>query len=404
MSSVRSNFSDRHIGPDAKQVQFMLDELSETELNAFIAKVVPANIAVTQRISSVLPEAISEVEALTELRKLASENRVVKSLIGLGYYGTITPPVILRNVLENAAWYTAYTPYQPEISQGRLEAIFAFQTVVTDLTGLDVANASMLDEATAAAESMTLARRVWQGSDDSIFLVDSGLHTQIKTVIATRAAPLGIEIVEIAPNKSEISAITKPIFGAIFAQVSSDGEIRDLVEAIDLVHSNSGLAIMACDLLALTIFKSTKEVGADVAIGSAQRFGVPMGFGGPHAGFMAVRNGLERSLPGRLVGQSVDSHENPALRLALQTREQHIRRDKATSNICTAQVLLAVISAFYAMWHGPQGLSEIAKQIRGKSFALRSALKEQGLKVLDGEIFDTFIIEGVDANSIAKRL
>lgn len=404
MSSVRSNFSDRHIGPDAKQVQFMLDELSEKDLEVFIAKVVPANIAVTQKISNVLPEAISEVEALSELRELASENKVVKSLIGLGYYGTITPPVILRNVLENAAWYTAYTPYQPEISQGRLEAIFAFQTVVTDLTGLDVANASMLDEATAAAESMTLARRVWQGSDDSIFLVDSGLHTQIKAVIATRAAPLGIEIVEIAPNKSEISAITKPIFGAIFAQVSSDGEIRDLVEAIDLVHSNSGLAVMACDLLALTIFKSAKEVGADVAIGSAQRFGVPMGFGGPHAGFMAVRNGLERSLPGRLVGQSVDSHENPALRLALQTREQHIRRDKATSNICTAQVLLAVISAFYAMWHGPQGLSEIAKQIRGKSFALRSALKEQGLGVLDGEIFDTFIIEGVDANSIAKRL
>lgn len=403
MSSVRSNFSDRHIGPDAKQIQFMLDELSESNLESFIAKVVPANIALTQKISNVLPKAISEVEALSELRELASQNKILKSLIGLGYYGTITPPVILRNVLENAAWYTAYTPYQPEISQGRLEAIFAFQTVVTDLTGLDVANASMLDEATAAAESMTLARRVWQGSDDSIFLIDKGLHTHIKAVIATRAAPLGIEILEIAPNKTEIGAITKPIFGGIFAQVSSDGEILDLLEAIDLVHSKSALAILACDLLALTIFRSAKEIGADIAIGSAQRFGVPMGFGGPHAGFMAVRKGLERSLPGRLVGQSVDAHENPALRLALQTREQHIRRDKATSNICTAQVLLAIMSAFYAMWHGPQGLSEIAKQIRAKSFALRSALKEAGLIVSEGEIFDTFLVKDIDANAIAMK-
>ena len=404
MSSVRSNFADRHIGPDAKQIKFMLDELSEKELEAFISKVVPANIALTHKISSVLPDAISEVDALLELRELAAENRVVKSLIGVGYYGTITPPVILRNVLENPSWYTAYTPYQPEISQGRLEAIFAFQTVVTDLTGLDVANASMLDEATAAAESMTLARRVWQGSDDSVFVIDEGLHAHIKAVIATRAAPLGIEIVEVSPLKNEINAIAKPIFGAVFAQVSSDGEIRDLGDAIDLVHSHSGLAVIACDLLALTIFKSAKEIGADIAIGSAQRLGVPMGFGGPHAGFMAVRNGLERSLPGRLVGQSVDAHENPALRLALQTREQHIRRDKATSNICTAQVLLAVMSAFYAMWHGPQGLTEIAKQIRAKSYALRSALKKAGLRVSEGEIFDTFTVDRIDSNSVAKKL
>ena len=404
MSSVRSNFSDRHIGPDEKQIQFMLDELSEKELEGFIAKVVPANIALAEKISRVLPEAISEVDAIAELREMAAENKVIKSLIGLGYFGTITPPVILRNVLENPSWYTAYTPYQPEISQGRLEAIFAFQTVVTDLTGLDVANSSMLDEATAAAESMTLARRVWQGSDDSVFLIDKGLHAHIKAVIATRAAPIGIEIIEMSPNKSEITSISKPIFGAIFAQVSSDGEIRDLVEVIDLVRSNSGLAVIACDLLASTIFRSAKEIGADIAIGSAQRFGVPMGFGGPHAGFMAVRNGLERSLPGRLVGQSVDAHGNPALRLALQTREQHIRRDKATSNICTAQVLLAVMSAFYAMWHGPQGLSGIAREIRSKSFALRNALKEKGLDVSSGEIFDTFMIQGIDSQAIAKKM
>ena len=354
MSSVRSNFADRHIGPDQHQLDFMLAELGEKKLADFIAKVVPENIALTERLSSSLPKAVSEVEAIAELRQLADQNQVVKSLIGLGYFGTITPPVILRNVLENPAWYTAYTPYQPEISQGRLEAIFAFQTVVTDLTGLDVSNASMLDEATAAAESMTLARRVWQGDDEAVFVVDAGLHPQIKAVIATRAMPLNILIVEIDVATDFFAGIEKPIFGAIFAQINSNRTVGNLEPLINAVHERNALAVVACDLLALTHYKAPGEIGADIAIGSAQRFGVPMGFGGPHAGFMAVRKGLERSLPGRLVGQSLDSHGNPALRLALQTREQHIRRDKATSNICTAQVLLAVMSAFYAMWHGPK--------------------------------------------------
>ena len=401
--SARSNFSDRHIGPDGNQIDYMLKELGENNLAGFISKVVPANISLTEKIAESLPAAVSEVEAISELRALASENKVVKSLIGLGFFGTITPPVILRNVLENPSWYTAYTPYQPEISQGRLEAIFAFQTVVTDLTGLNVANASMLDEATAAAESMTLSRRVWQGEDEAVFLIDAGLHQQIKAVIATRAAPLGIEIVEVSAKIDSLKSVNKPIFGAIFAQISSDGEMVDLQPLINLVKEKSGLSVIACDLLALTSFKSPGEYGADIAIGSAQRFGVPMGFGGPHAGFMAVRNGLERSLPGRLVGQSLDAHQNPALRLALQTREQHIRRDKATSNICTAQVLLAVMSAFYAMWHGPEGLQKISSRITTAAYSLRESLRAKGLKVSSGDIFDTFLIHDVDAQKLGEN-
>ena len=404
MSSVRSSFADRHIGPNADQIKFMLSELGEKNLEEFIAKVVPPNIALTEKLSSALPKAISESEAISELKKMANQNQVVRSLIGLGYYGTITPPVILRNVLENPAWYTAYTPYQPEISQGRLEAIFAFQTVVTDLTGLDVSNASMLDEATAAAESMTLARRVWQGDDEAVFVVDTGLHPQIKAVIATRAKPLNISIIEIEADVESFSAIDKQVFGAIFAQVKSTGEVPDLQPLVAAVHSKNALAVVACDLFALTLYKNPGEIGADIAIGSAQRFGVPMGFGGPHAGFMAVRKGLERSLPGRLVGQSLDSHGNPALRLALQTREQHIRRDKATSNICTAQVLLAVMSAFYAMWHGPAGLNSIANNIRNSANRMRDSLSASGINVTEGEIFDTLTIRDIDSSTTVSNL
>ena len=404
MSSVRSNFADRHIGPNEEQINYMLTELGEKKLEDFISKVVPSKISLKENFSNSLPKAISEVEAIEELKELANKNQVFKSLIGLGYYGTITPPVILRNVFENPAWYTAYTPYQPEISQGRLEAIFAFQTVVTDMTGLDVSNASMLDEATAAAESMTLARRVWQGADEAVFVVDTGLHPQIRAVIKTRAKPLNISIVECSSGVGNLSEINKPIFGAIFAQINGDGNVKDLGPLIDEVHEKGALVVVACDLLALTLYKNPGEMGADIAIGSAQRFGVPMGFGGPHAGFMAVRKGLERSLPGRLVGQSLDSHGNPALRLALQTREQHIRRDKATSNICTAQVLLAVMSAFYAMWHGPAGLKEIAGRIRSSTIQMRDSLSTTGFKVTSGEVFDTLIIQEVDSASALDKL
>ena len=399
--SIRKNFVDRHIGPDQNEIELMLLELGEKSLDSLIEKVVPSNIAMRERLVDLLPTAISEVDAIEQLRSYASENSVMRSYIGIGYYGTITPPVVLRNILENPAWYTAYTPYQPEISQGRLEAIFAFQTVIGDLTGLPIANASMLDEATAAAEAMTLARRVWTGSEEAAFFVDSHLHPHIKAVIHTRAKPLNIPIIE--GNQSALPEMNDAIFGAVLTQASTYGQIFDLTKAIAAIHDAGALAIVACDLLALSLYKSPGEYGADVAVGSAQRFGVPMGFGGPHAGFMSVRQGLERSLPGRLVGQSVDSHGNPAFRLALQTREQHIRRDKATSNICTAQVLLAVMSGFYAMWHGPEGLHAIAERVRLHTHSLRNSLANLGLKVTMGEIFDTFVVNAVNADQLLSR-
>lgn len=392
----RSNFVDRHIGPNHYQVQTMLLELGFKDLESFIKSVVPSNIHIKGEIEKALPEALSEIDALGEIKKIAAQNQVKKNFIGTGYYGTITPPVILRNVLENPGWYTAYTPYQPEISQGRLEAIFAFQTAVTDLTGLAIANASMLDEATAAAEAMTLARRVWQGSDSAALAIDSNLHPHVKAVIHTRAKPLKIKIIETDFS----SDLNEEIFAGLIAYPNSTGEVKNIETVVKQIQSKNALAIVDCDLLALTLFKSPGEYGADIAVGSAQRFGVPVGFGGPHAGFMAVRNGLERSLPGRLVGQSVDTHGNLAFRLALQTREQHIRRDKATSNICTAQVLLAVISAFYAMWHGPAGLQAIASRIQQLAYDFRASLKNSGFAVGDFEIFDTVLVPTDKARSI----
>ena len=399
MSEVRSKFEDRHIGPNDSQISHLLSTLGESDLDSFIAKVVPANIAIAEKLQSVLPAAVSEVEAIEELRELASKNSQVKSLVGMGYYGTITPPVILRNVLENPAWYTAYTPYQPEISQGRLEAIFAFQTVISDLTGLPISNASMLDEATSAAEAMTLARRVWSGDDAAVFVIDKNLHPHISAVIRTRANPLNIEVIE-HDFATSLENIGKEIFGAVISHLSTYGDLQNPQAAIDYLHSRNALAILAVDLLALTLLKSPGEWGADVAVGSAQRFGVPMGFGGPHAGFMAVKSGLERSIPGRLVGQSIDSHGNPAFRLALQTREQHIRRDKATSNICTAQVLLANMSGFYAMWHGPQGLKAIAERVQGYAASFASSL---GSKIRNTTYFDTLTIADIDADAIIKK-
>ena len=377
----------------------MLIELGYKDLDSFISSVVPQNIHIKGEIEKALPSGISEVAAIEEISALAKKNIVCKSLIGNGFYGTITPPVILRNVLENPGWYTAYTPYQPEISQGRLEAIFAFQTAITDLTGLAIANASMLDEATAAAEAMTLARRVWQGSDDAAIVIDVNLHQHVKAVINTRAKPLKIKVIESDFSQANYG----DVFAAIIAYPESTGRIKEISNVIETAKKQGALAIVDCDLLALTLFKSPGDCGADIAVGSAQRFGVPVGFGGPHAGFMAVRNGLERSLPGRLVGQSVDSHGNAAFRLALQTREQHIRRDKATSNICTAQVLLAVISAFYVMWHGPEGLTAIAQRVQSYAYRFRSSLKKSGQVVGEFEIFDTVYIKSTKAAEISKR-
>lgn len=376
----------------------MLGVLGYSDIKKFISDVVPANIQIEKQLRDVLDEAKSEVEVIAELKSIAAQNEVFTSLIGTGYYGTITPPVIKRNVLENPAWYTAYTPYQPEISQGRLEALFAFQTVICDMTALALANASMLDEGTAAAEAMTLARRSSKVSDDAVFLIEEHLHPQTKAVVITRAKPLGIKVVEVDAGHVARDGYNEEFFGLLVQYPDTTGEICDYSKVTEYAHSRGALVIAATDLLALTLIKAPGEWGADIAVGSAQRFGIPMGFGGPHAGFMAVRTGLERSIPGRLVGQSVDSHGNPAFRLALQTREQHIRRDKATSNICTAQVLLANMSAFYAMWHGPKGLKAIADRVHNFASRLQIASSSR-----NGNVFDTVTVDVASADETLKR-
>ena len=381
-------FEDRHIGPTSADEQKMLEALGYQDLASFIAAVVPSNIAINGVIESAIGVGRSEVEVIDELRAIASENKVLKSFIGTGYYGTIVPPVIKRNVLENPAWYTAYTPYQPEISQGRLEALFAFQTMVCELTALDISNASMLDESTAAAEAMTLARRASKMSDEAVFLIEEHLHPQTKAVVITRAKPLGIKVVEVDASHVARDGYQGEFFGALLQYPDTTGEVIDYSAFTEFAHAQGALVIAATDLLALTLLKPPGEWGADIAVGTSQRFGVPMGFGGPHAGFLAVRNGLERSMPGRLVGQSIDATGKPAFRLALQTREQHIRRDKATSNICTAQALLANMSTFYAMWHGPSGLRSIASRVNNFAERLKAASQSR-----NGVIFDTVSVD-----------
>jgi glycine dehydrogenase len=339
-----------------------------------------------------LGKPFSETEALAHMGELASQNQVFTSLIGQGYSDTILPAVIQRNILENPAWYTAYTPYQPEISQGRLEALFNFQTMICDLTGLDVANASLLDEATAAAEAMALAERAAQAKTKSFF-VDAEVHPQTLAVLRTRAEPLGWNLIVGDP----LTDLDKAnVFGALLQYPGTSGAVRDLRAAITALHAKGALAIVAADLLALTLLASPGELGADIAIGSAQRFGVPMGYGGPHAAYMAVRDALKRSLPGRIVGLSIDSREQPAYRLALQTREQHIRREKATSNICTAQVLLAVIASMYAVYHGPEGLTDIARTVHRRTTVLAAGLRKLGFSPQSDAFFDTVTVDAGD--------
>jgi glycine dehydrogenase len=388
------SFEDRHIGPTSVDESTMLHALGYSDLDSFIKDVVPANIAIKGVIEGAIENGKSEVDVIAELRTIASENKVFSSLIGTGYYGTIVPPVIKRNVLENPSWYTAYTPYQPEISQGRLEALFAFQTMVCELTALDISNASMLDESTAAAEAMTLARRASKLSDDAVFLIEEHVHPQTKAVVLTRAKPLGITVVEIDSGHVVRDGYDGEFFGALLQYPDTTGTVIDYSSFAEYAHSRDALVIAATDLLALTLLKAPGEWGADIAVGTAQRFGVPMGFGGPHAGFLAVRSGLERSMPGRLVGQSIDATGKPAFRLALQTREQHIRRDKATSNICTAQVLLANMSSFYAMWHGPAGLKDIAERVNGFASRLQAATNNR-----EDVVFDTVhvVVENAEA-------
>jgi glycine dehydrogenase len=380
-----SPFSSRHIGLSGEDQQRMLDALGYASLDDLLTDAVP--VSIREKLALALPPAGSEAEVAAELRALADRNRPLTTMIGLGYHGTVTPPVIRRNVLENPAWYTAYTPYQPEISQGRLEALLNFQTMVEDLTGLPVAGASVLDEATAAAEAMALAHRAAKKGDT--FVVDADVLPQTLDVVRTRAVPLGLKVVV---HDLDDPLPEGDVFAVLAQYPAAAGTIRHLEPLAAAAHERGALLVVAADLLALTLITSPGEAGADIAVGNTQRFGVPLGFGGPHAGYLAVRSGLERQLPGRLVGVSLDTDGAPAYRLALQTREQHIRREKATSNICTAQVLLAVIASMYAVYHGPEGLTAIARRVHRLASVLAAGLRAGGIAVADGPFFDTLTV------------
>src|SRR5450755_2201387 len=399
-----STFMRRHIGPSPRDVAAMLETVGARSLNALMAETLPASIR--QKVPLNLGAPLSETEALAHMTALSAQNQVFTSMIGQGYSGTILPAVIQRNILENPAWYTAYTPYQPEISQGRLEALFNFQTMICDLAGLDVANASLLDEATAAAEAMALAERAAPGKAKSFF-VDAEVHPQTLAVLRTRAEPLGWNLIVGDPADDLDDA---DVFGGLLQYPGSSGAVRDLRPAIALLHGKGALAVVAADLLALTLLASPGELGADIAVGSAQRFGVPMGYGGPHAAYMAVREPLKRSLPGRIVGLSKDSRGQPAYRLALQTREQHIRREKATSNICTAQVLLAVIASMYAVYHGPEGLTDIARSVHRRAAVLAAGLRKLGFTPRSEAFFDTVTVDAgsrqdqIVAHALAEKI
>src|SRR5712692_5095263 len=385
-NGVATSFARRHIGPSPRDISAMLETVGAKSLSALMAETLPLSIRQTAPLD--LGAALSETEALAHMSELAARNQVFTSLIGQGYSGTILPAVIQRNILENPAWYTAYTPYQPEISQGRLEALLNYQTLIRDLTGLDIANASLLDEATAAAEAMALAKRA-SGSKSNRFFVDRELHPQTIAVLRTRAEALGWKLLLGDPATDLTDT---DVFGALFQYPGTHGGIRDLREPIRKVHEQGGLAALAADPLALTLIASPGELGADIAVGSTQRFGVPMGYGGPHAAYIAVKDAHKRALPGRLVGVSVDARGRPAYRLALQTREQHIRREKATSNICTAQVLLAVIASMYAIYHGPEGLTAIARKIADNTAVLAAGLRRLSFASLDESFFDTLTV------------
>ncbi|TDT76734.1 glycine dehydrogenase [Litoreibacter halocynthiae] len=376
----------RHIGPSPAEMEQMLQVVGAKDLEALIDDTLPAEIRQKQPLDFGKPK--SERELLHHMKEVAGKNKVLTSLIGQGYHGTVTPPAIQRNILENPAWYTAYTPYQPEISQGRLEALLNFQTMVSDLTGLEIANGSLLDEATACAEAMTMAQRVAK-SKAAGFFIDENCHPQNIAVMKTRAAPLGIEIIIGNPDDLDPSTV----FGAIFQYPGTHGTLRDFTDEIAKLHEQSSIGIISADPMALTLLKEPGAMGADIAVGSTQRFGVPVGYGGPHAAYMATKQVHVRAMPGRIIGVSIDSHGNRAYRLSLQTREQHIRREKATSNVCTAQALLAVMAGFYAVFHGPEGLKAIAQRIHRKTVRLARGLEEQGFKVEPDSFFDTITVE-----------
>jgi len=384
-----TEFLARHIGPSEDEIAQMLAVVGQPSLEALVDAIVPGSIKLSAPLA--LPGAMTEEAALARLKGIAAKNQVFRSYIGQGYYGTHTPKVILRNILENPAWYTAYTPYQAEISQGRMEALINFQTMITDLTAMQISNASLLDEATAAAEAMTLAKRSCKSKSD-LFFVSEDCHPQTIEVVRTRAEPLGLRV-EVGSDAQMLAA---DAFGVLIQYPASTGAVRDPSAIVAAVHARGGLVAVAADLLALTLLKAPGEWGADMVIGSSQRFGVPFGFGGPHAAFLACKDGFKRSMPGRLVGVSVDSQGKPAYRLTLQTREQHIRREKATSNICTAQVLLAVMASMYAVYHGPEGLKRIALRTHRLATLFAAGLRAAGVKVSDG-FFDTVTVSGIDA-------
>src|SRR6266511_1928465 len=408
-----NSFARRHIGPNEEEVRVMLREVGFENLDSLVEAAVPRNIRLDRDLN--LPEAKSEMEALAKLRAISRKNTIARSFIGCGYSDCITPPVIQRNILENPGWYTAYTPYQAELAQGRLEALLNFQTMITDLTGLEIANASLLDEATAAAEAMALCQAVVPNR--KTFFVANNCHPQTIAVVQTRAKPLGIEVIvgdfrKFDFNVAQVSNLrsdkksklqTCSTFGALVQYPATDGAIYDYTDFIKQAHDAGALVVVAADILALTLLKPPGEFGADVAVGNTQRFGVPLGFGGPHAGYFATRDQYKRHMPGRLVGVSHDAEGRPAYRLALQTREQHIRRDKATSNICTAQVLLAVIASMYAVYHGPKGLRAIAERVHRLTSRLADGLHALGLSITHENFFDTISVEVESSSTLIEH-
>ncbi|MEK9723584.1 MAG: glycine dehydrogenase, partial [Rhodospirillaceae bacterium] len=392
----RDAFVGRHIGPSDADIAQMLKAVGATSLDALIDRTVPDEIRSDSHLEA---PPMTEADVLAEIRGLADRNRVMTSLIGMGYHGCHLPPVMLRNLLENPGWYTAYTPYQAEISQGRLEALLNYQQMIIDLTGMELANASLLDEGTAAAEAMTLMKRMGKSKSDAIF-VARDCHPQTVAVIETRAEPMGYRVI-VGDPKADLDPAA--VFGAVFQYPTTDGRVEDYAAQVAALHEAGALATVCADPLSLVLLTPPGEWGADVVVGSAQRFGVPMGFGGPHAGYMATRDAFKRSMPGRLIGVSVDSNGDRALRMALQTREQHIRREKATSNICTAQVLLANIAGMYAVYHGPDGLRTIARRVHRLTAILAAGLTKLGLSVETPVFFDTITVAVNDAAAVHAR-
>ncbi len=394
---MSNEFLDRHIGPNQAEIDAMLSTIGCDSVEQVVARTVPESILFGNRME--VEEGLSERDSLELAKKLAGQNQLFSNFIGQGYYGTLMPTVIQRNILENPGWYTAYTPYQAEISQGRLEMLLTFQQMIMDLTGMDISNASLLDEPTAAAEAMMMAKRANKKNKSNRFLVDSNTHPQTITILQTRANPIGIELVVEDIQNSDFS----DCFAVLMQSPGTNGEVRDLTTDIAKAKEASVLTIVACDILALTLIKTPAEMGADIAIGNSQRFGVPMGFGGPHAAFLATRDEFKRMVPGRIIGVSQDVHGNPAMRMSLQTREQHIRRDKATSNICTAQVLLAVLAAAYGIYHGANGLRKIANKVHIKASSLAKSLTQAGFELASKQFFDTITLNTTDAQALFSK-